>query len=385
MAPQGKIANSTEEDESIDTSDRSAVVNSVLNILETKEHFSNIKALEQGTFGDVHLMFDPQRLSSVAVKIVTSKAEQELEFWPSLEHENIVPLLEVMTLSSMKVSVFVMPVYESSLNEMVFRSQFRKRHDAFGMMKTWIYQSLCGLEYLHDNNLCHLDIKADNVLLCQESGAKICDFSFINTAKKSLTSYDVGLPYIYRPPEACLSANVSFDGKAFDAWSFGVMVAEIFTHFYLNNNLTKDDFFWLDDIYPTLYEILQDDTFACLMSKTLLHISEEQAARSLALNFIQAFLTVDCSKRMNIAEAKSHPFMKKKSTLRMEPDPIWKRKISVSMEEFNQKFIKGFEKCDQSPFEEKLFSGDEFYTQPISGNGASLVNSTLLTPDYTRC
>ncbi|KAG8174446.1 hypothetical protein JTE90_027101 [Oedothorax gibbosus] len=34
-------------------------------------------------------------------------------------------------------------------------------------------------------------------------------------------------------PESRLSANVSFDGKAFDAWSFGVMVVEIFTHFYL--------------------------------------------------------------------------------------------------------------------------------------------------------
>lgn len=169
-------------------SQRSDTVRSAIRILESEKQFRNIKVLGRGTYGDVHLMYDPDRESAVAVKIVTSEniAESELMLWPKLKHPNIVKLLEVLTLSTLEVAIFVMPVQRITLNDVLYKRSFIRSYDALEKVKAWLYQILCGLEYLHSKELCHLDMKADNILISHTSVAMLCDFSFLNVATKPL-------------------------------------------------------------------------------------------------------------------------------------------------------------------------------------------------------
>ena len=62
-----------------------------------------------------------------------------------------------------------------------------------------------GLEYLHEKNIIHLDIKAGNIFLTEGRRAKICDFGSSQHATEPIF-YAGGTP-TYTPPEFVL------DGK----------------------------------------------------------------------------------------------------------------------------------------------------------------------------
>ncbi|GFT50675.1 protein kinase domain-containing protein [Nephila pilipes] len=281
-------------------------------------------------------MYDPERESDVAVKIVTSEniAESELAMWPKLHHPNIVPLLELMTLKPLDVAIFVMPVQKKTLHDMMYDKRFLNRNDSLDFLKIWLYEILCALEYLDSRYLCHLDIKVDNVLISREYTAMICDFSFLNSTIKPLERYDLGLPYIYRPPEACQSIgnDIVVDGRSYDMWGFGIMTLEIFTHFILAANI-PDCSNWVKEVYPTIFNTLQEREFIKLMIQTFPGYDMSLTQIKLALNFIHSFLMYIPSERASPIEALQHQFLNRGVLFGPITDSIWIHKIQVkSME-----------------------------------------------------
>ncbi|GFX57581.1 protein kinase domain-containing protein [Trichonephila clavipes] len=311
---------------------RSEDVRLTVEILEKEKRYRNLKVLGRGTYGDVYMMYDPERESNVAVKIVTSEniAEAELAMWPKLHHPNIVPLLELMTLRPVNVAIFIMPVQKKTLHDMMYEKRFLNRNDSLDYIKIWLYEILCALEYLDSRYLCHLDIKVDNVLISKEYTAMICDFSFLNSTIKPLERYDLGLPYIYRPPEACQSigSDIVVDGRAYDMWGFGIMVLEIFTHFVLAANI-PDCTSWVKEVYPTLFNILQEREFCKLMIQTFHGYDMNLTQVKLALNFIQSFLMFDPNERATPIEALQHQFLNRGILLGEVTDAIWIHKIQT--------------------------------------------------------
>ena len=173
-------------------SPRSAVVRSALTLLEDQREFRTVKMLGRGSYGDVYQMKrrvpNTEQDSSIAVKIVTSNciAAPELAYWPRLNHPNIVRLLEMFSLKSLDATIFIMPLQKTDLREMLLRKEFGMEPDALEKVRGCLYDVLRGLEYLHSKDLCHLDLKVDNVLISHSSSAMICDFSFLNSTKKKL-------------------------------------------------------------------------------------------------------------------------------------------------------------------------------------------------------
>ncbi|XP_042900426.2 mitogen-activated protein kinase 4-like [Parasteatoda tepidariorum] len=151
-----------------------------------------------------------------------------------------------------------MPIYRDNLQNAALDRQFLRQPGALDYLKLWLNDSLCGLTYLHSNKACHLDIKADNILISQDNRAVICDFSCLACATKTIPRDDLGLPLMYRPPEAFPSfgSGTEVDGKAFDMWAFGIMVLELFTSKSLSRAISCAGN-WNRDIYPILFNILQ--------------------------------------------------------------------------------------------------------------------------------
>ena len=91
------------------------------------------------------------------------------------------------------------------------------------------YQIFQGLNYLHENNIMHRDLKLENIIYDEKKEiCKISDFGLSHRFDYDInTQYtDVGtLPY--KPPEVIL--GLMHYSTAFDIWSLGCIFVEICT------------------------------------------------------------------------------------------------------------------------------------------------------------
>lgn len=88
--------------------------------------------------------------------------------------------------------------------------------------KTWFRQIALGTHYLHRNNIAHLDLSLENVLLDKYDNAKICDFGMARNLNNVHVSDASDRPgkICYMAPE--ILAGQPYDPKKADVFSLGV-------------------------------------------------------------------------------------------------------------------------------------------------------------------
>lgn len=89
-------------------------------------------------------------------------------------------------------------------------------------MAVYISQVLEGLQYLHDQGVCHRDIKAANILAIKDGSVKLADFGVATQAHLADNSV-VGSPF-WMAPEVIEQSGAS---TASDIWSVGCVVIEL--------------------------------------------------------------------------------------------------------------------------------------------------------------
>jgi len=117
--------------------------------------------------------------------------------------------------------------------------------------QSFIYQTLCGLKYIHSANVLHRDLKPGNLLVNADCELKICDFGLARGytpgggTSKAAGNAGFMTEYVatrwYRAPEIMLSfanyvssVNLTIHTKlivlkttAIDVWSVGCILAEL--------------------------------------------------------------------------------------------------------------------------------------------------------------
>ncbi|XP_071041978.1 serine/threonine-protein kinase dyf-5-like [Parasteatoda tepidariorum] len=295
-----------------------------MRVLEANQ-FVCIDKLGSGAFGDVYKMIDYSG-REVAVKMVALGVAKpnETEIWPKLSHPNIIPLLEYGYFNDQDVAIFVMPVLRDTLLHAVQDRTFLSQSSALDCIKSWLHGILCGLAYLHSNEVCHLDVKADNVLISHDNKAVICDFSFLASTTKAIPRSELGLPPLYRPPESCLSfgSEAEIEGRAYDMWAYGMMVLELFTNqALLGTSVNAGN--WEMDVYPALFNILQGEFFKSSIRGMFSETGISEGQVKLALNFIHTFLMPDRRERWNATKAADHCFFESGSRIGAGPHLKW--------------------------------------------------------------
>ncbi|KAG8733179.1 ATP binding [Ceratobasidium sp. 423] len=189
-----------------------------------------------GSFGSVYLGMDAVHGLLMAVKQVElptgssqneerkksmlTALEREIELLKQLQHENIVQYLD-SSIDTHHLNIFLEYVPGGSVATLL------RNYGAFeeALARNWVRQILQGLNYLHEREIIHRDIKGGNILVDNKGGIKISDFGISKKVEDNLLGAEdflnktFELDYTIRPTAAELLSHpwVQVGGEASEA------------------------------------------------------------------------------------------------------------------------------------------------------------------------
>ena len=147
--------------------------------------------------------------------------EAELRIHKSINHENIVKMVDIVYLPD--YIVLIQELCDCDLFEYVTRRHYNLPLD---QITSIFKQILNGLNYLHSKKIAHRDIKAENILMAIDGTPKICDFG--SAECKTVKSHNVFVGSLeYIPPE--MFQQPPEDTQKCDIWALGILLYFIST------------------------------------------------------------------------------------------------------------------------------------------------------------
>lgn len=275
---------------------------------QTLLHLQDYDFVCRGTFGTVDKAVIQSTQEKVAIKSVLQDKKyknRELQIMKQLKHKHVVEL-KYFYYSEQQREVYLNLIMEF----LPLTIHHVLKTLTLSSIRVYTRHLFLALEYIHSMQICHRDIKPQNLLVDQDQMVlKLCDFG----SAKQLSS-EQNVSYIcsryYRAPELIFGAT---DYTVMvDVWSSACVVAEMF----LLRPVFKGEsgLLQLTEIVkvlgaPTSEDIasmnpkMQDTKFPNLESKPL------QISNLDALDFVQRTLKYNPKLRLSAQEALKHRFL----------------------------------------------------------------------------
>ena len=289
-----------------------------------------------------------KKLKRIADIIDLKRIAREILIMKYCQHENIVPLLDVIVhlnkdknMNKVADVYLVMEKMDSDLQKIIASKQeLSDEHYQF-----ILYQMLRALYFLHSANIIHRDFKPSNVLINEDCTVKLCDFGMSRGIKEEnilLTEYVV--TRYYRAPEVMLSSH--HYSKKIDVWSVGCAFVELLSKKFLfpgNNYIeqiklimnvlgTQDD----KDL-----EFISNSSaknfvkqFKNIPKKDFKNILKSE--NPLAVDLVEKMLVFNPEKRYSIEQCLEHPYLK--NMREGIEDPVFNGKINLEFDDKNITF-----------------------------------------------
>ncbi|MHA2611961.1 MAG: UvrD-helicase domain-containing protein [bacterium JZ-2024 1] len=196
-----------------------------------------LKWLGGGRFGDVYLAEDTLLKKNFAVKIARKPKEmdsmflQEARILAELSHPHIVRFYSVELIED-RLALVTEYIAGSSLRGLMEKSAPMPYATAMDIF----LPILSALEYAHEKNILHRDVKPENILISEKGEVKLTDFGVARLLEKDQSLSIAGTP-IYMPPEG-------WKGKCFpssDLFSASLILYEMLSGTHPLWNLSLDE------------------------------------------------------------------------------------------------------------------------------------------------
>uniref|UniRef100_A0A8C7Z2A2 non-specific serine/threonine protein kinase n=1 Tax=Oryzias sinensis TaxID=183150 RepID=A0A8C7Z2A2_9TELE len=248
------------------------------------------RTLGKGNFAVVKLARHRITKTEVAIKIIDKtqldavnleKIYREVQIMKMLDHPHIIKLYQVMETKNM---LYLVTEYAKSGEIFDYLAKHGRLSELEARRKFW--QILSAVEYCHNRNIVHRDLKAENLLLDGHMNIKIADFGFGNFFKQGepLATWCGSPPYA--APE--VFEGQQYEGPQLDIWSMGVVL-----YVLVCGALPFDG-----PSLPVLRQRVLEGRFRIpyFMTEDCEHL-------------IRRMLVLDPSKRLSLAQIKEHKWM----------------------------------------------------------------------------
>lgn len=197
------------------------------------ERYKLIDFLGQGGMSLVYRAVDIRTGHNVAVKILKSEYNDDVEFLERFQreahaagrmsHHNIVNLLDVGTEGDFRYLVLEY-INGNTLKDIIKEKGALNPNTAIQIA----IRILSALQHAHDNGIIHRDIKPQNVLVNTDGHIKVADFGIARiTNTKTISKKDMVIGSVhYSSPEQARGSEVDATG---DIYSTGVVLYEMLT------------------------------------------------------------------------------------------------------------------------------------------------------------
>jgi serine/threonine protein kinase len=289
-------------------------------ILGAFANYERKDKLGEGTYGVVYKAVHLLSGDTVALKIMRLDQEsegvspttlREMAILRCLNHPNTICLREATVSES--ACTLVMDYMPHDLGRLLRGRQWRPLDPE--LCRSYAYQTLCGLYYLHIHRVIHRDVKPDNLLLDAEGHLKLCDFGLSRVFSIPIRNYTKGVVTVaYRAPELFLHND--FYEIGIDLWSAGCVIAEMARGTPLF--AADSDLDLIHKVFSALgtppSDVLQEfgdvksgkvsiPVFPPADSETLLGTRDP-----LLINLVERLLAIDPRRRITAKEALRHPY-----------------------------------------------------------------------------
>ncbi|XP_038047847.1 mitogen-activated protein kinase kinase kinase 20-like [Patiria miniata] len=228
-------------------------------------NWDSSRHLGQGTNGTVYCMTWNRKGHGdvqVAAKKTTKVDPNEIEVLMQLKHPNVIGYYGVVF---KEPSLFIIMEYAPLGSLDKFLGDQAGNMLPLNQILQWCTNLALAVQYLHDKDLVHRDIKASNCLICQDGELKLCDFHDARQLETTASTEHRG-SWPWMAPEVMSQRKFS---KKSDIYSLAVVFWQIFTRQVpFADQQTGMQIVWLVCEYKKRPSIPQGcpDAFAALLS-----------------------------------------------------------------------------------------------------------------------
>ncbi|CAF4428376.1 unnamed protein product [Rotaria magnacalcarata] len=238
------------------------------NDIDVKEKYTFLKKIGKGSYGEVWLVLPNSSLpiKSQSKQFVLKRldlrpsanspsqndiesAEREAKLLSTLKHPNIVAYIESFCSNDGCLNIVMAYCEGGDLYTKLKEKKAKKESLAEDQLIEWFIQICMALQYIHDKNILHRDLKTQNIFLTKNDIVKVGDLGIaraLESASEFATTI-VGTPY-YMSPEIFSQKPY---GQKSDIWALGCCVYEM---------TTLEHAFNAKDINSLVIKILREQT-----------------------------------------------------------------------------------------------------------------------------
>lgn len=213
----------------------------------------------------------------VIIKLVTKATyEHESKILRRIQEINspyLIRLLDTLNLSSPiegKTHGLIFEKYPSCLLDYIVDYSDRKNYDQVILEGKRLFKQISsGLQCLHSNNIVHLDLKLENILMTDNHDIVIIDFNLSEIVSSSTPITKICGSYDYLCPE--IVQMKPYDPFKADIWALGVILYSLVTDSLPftnpNRHVIFSNILSLEIIFPYETELVTQDLLSHLLDR----------------------------------------------------------------------------------------------------------------------